>query len=139
MNEPVELPVPPSTNSLWRVARCAPRSKVRVTLSAAYRTWLDEAILKLRLGMARVTLYPVAVQVTILRGKGWRKGRDGDNVLKPVVDALVKAGRLADDNEDHVCEFTVRFGPSAATACVLVSVEPESEGCRITAKGNPDE
>lgn len=77
--DPVELPVPPSVNSIWRTVRV--KSGARVTLSRAYRGWLDIAILKLRMGMPKIApdAYPVAVRVTILRGRGWRKGRDGDN------------------------------------------------------------
>lgn len=130
MADPVELPVPPSANALWRVVRTR-RGKASVTLARHYRAWLDEAILKLRLGMAVARAYPVAVRVTVLRGKGWTPGRDADNCLKAVSDALVKAQRIADDDEHHVTEFVIRFGPAAATACVLVTVEPvvpEPEG-----------
>ena len=122
---PVELPVPPSVNALWRVVRSSRlNSKARVTLSKRYRSWLDAAVLLLRAGMPPAARYPVAVRVTILRGAGWKRGRDADNVLKAISDSLVKAGRLADDDEDHVAEFLVRFGPDARAACVLVSVEP---------------
>ena len=121
---PVELPLPPSVNSIWRTVRV--RSKARVTLSQQYRDWLDLAILTLRMRMAKVpaTAYPVAVRVTILRGPGWRKGRDADNMLKAISDSLVKAQRIVDDSEEYVTEFSIRFGPDANTACVLVSVEP---------------
>ena len=120
--DPVELPIPPSVNAIWRTVRV--RSGARVTLSKQYRQWLDHAIILLRMHMPRATAYPVAVRVTILRGKGWRKGRDADNAIKVISDALVKAGRITDDSEDYVTEFTIRFGPNAANACVLVSVEP---------------
>lgn len=120
--EPVELPVPPSVNNIWRVARHGNRT--RVTLSKGYREWLDLAIILLRMNMPRVKAYPVAVRITIVRGKGWSKGRDADNTIKALVDALVKAERIADDSEDYVTEFSVRFGPSAERACALVTVEP---------------
>lgn len=123
--DPVELPIPPSVNSIWRTVRV--KSGARVTLSQQYREWLDHAIVLLRMHMPRVTVYPVAVRVTILRGKGWRKGRDADNAIKVISDALVKANRIMDDNEDYVTEFSIRFGPMAVNACVLVSVEAVKE------------
>lgn len=118
----VELPIPPSVNAIWRVTRV--KSGARVTLSKAYRTWLDHAILALRMGLSRVMVYPVAVHVEIVRGVGWRKGRDVDNVLKVILDSLVKAGRLTDDDEDHVTAVSVCFGPRAEAACVRVTVQP---------------
>lgn len=131
---PIELPIPPSVNQLWRVVRSSRvNSKARVTLSRKYRDWLDIAILKLRMGMDRAKTYPVAVRVTIVRGAGWRRGRDADNCLKAISDALVKAQRIASDDEDHVVEFSVRFGPTAAEACALVSVEPAATAERLAA------
>lgn len=118
----VSLPVPPSVNNIWRVAKI--RNKARVVLSAQYAAWRDHAILLIRTGLPRVTVYPVAVTITIVRGKGWKRGRDCDNVIKPILDALVKAGRLADDDEDHVTRCVVEFGDRADQACVLVCVEP---------------
>jgi Holliday junction resolvase RusA-like endonuclease len=127
----VALPIPPSVNNIWRVARI--HSGARVTLSKVYRDWLDVAILTLRAGMRRVTLYPVAVRVEIVRGAGWRKGRDADNLLKAISDALVKAGRITDDSEDYVTEFSIRFAERAPQACVRVSVVPVSAAAEARA------
>ena len=99
----VELPVPPSTNAIWRVARTR-SGNASVTLARRYRDWLDEAIILLRLGMAKVKAYPVAVRIVVCRGEGWHEGRDLDNVLKPVIDAIRKAGRIVDDNGRYVTE-----------------------------------
>jgi Holliday junction resolvase RusA-like endonuclease len=118
----VTLPVPPSVNNIWRVAKI--RNKARVVLSAAYAAWRDLAILLIRRDFGRVTQYPVQVTVTITRGAGWRAGRDLDNTIKPIIDALVKAGRLEDDDEDHVVRCVVELGARAAEACVHVCVEP---------------
>lgn len=126
----VELPVPPSTNNLWRVARF--NNKTRVTLSATYRAWLDAAVLLLRASMERAKVYPVAVLVEIVRGKGWHKGRDADNCLKAIADGLVRSQRIEDDSEDYVTEFTVRFVESAPLACVRVSVVPVESGRAAT-------
>jgi Holliday junction resolvase RusA-like endonuclease len=122
----VELPVPPSVNDIWRVAKV--RSGARVTLSKTYRAWRDEAVLLCRMGLATATEYPVCVRVEIVRGKGWRAGRDADNVLKGILDSLVKSGRLADDSEDHVGRVVVEFGERRDTACVRVTVEPIRAG-----------
>ena len=122
----VELPVPPSTNAIWRVARTR-SGNASVTLARRYREWLDEAIILLRIGMAKVKAYPVAVRIVVCRGEGWDERRDLDNVLKPVIDAIRKAGRIVDDNGRYVTECSIRFGPLARAASILVSVEPAEE------------
>ena len=118
----VELPVPPSVNNIWRVTHV--RSKARITLSQTYRAWRDLAVFLIRAGMRPIKVYPVAVRVVIVRGKGWRAGRDCDNVLKGILDALVKSERLAGDDEEHVVRVVVEFGERAVDACVRVSIEP---------------
>lgn len=117
----VALPVPPSVNKIWRVVRI--RNKARITLSAAYRDWRDVAVLLLRTGLDRVKVYPVAVRVVVVPGKGWRNGRDIDNLLKAVLDALVKAERIADDDGEHVTRCSVEFGAGEPEACIRVTVE----------------
>ena len=52
---------------------------------------------------------PVAVKVGIVSGKGWRKGRDLDNILKPVLDALVASSVIEDDSTSHVVSINMEF------------------------------
>lgn len=122
---PVELPVPPSANHLWRVVLTR-KGNAAVARKDAYVSWIESATIRLRLDMPKVEPadYPVAVRITVLRGKGWDRRRDLDNCVKAILDALRKAERIEDDRGDYVTEVSIRFGPDAATACVLVTVEP---------------
>ena len=97
----IEIPIPPSTNQIWRSYRG------RVVKSAKYKKWLsDTAWLMKRLGSVQ---HPVAVKVGIVSGKGWRKGRDLDNILKPVLDALVASSVIEDDSTSHVVSINMEF------------------------------
>jgi Holliday junction resolvase RusA-like endonuclease len=118
----VELPVPPSVNKIWTVAHF--KNKARVTLSKQYRAWRDVAVMLCRARLDRVKVYPVCVRVQMVRGPGWRKGRDLDNVLKVILDALVAAERLASDDEDHVTRVVLEFAESGPEACARVTIEP---------------
>jgi Holliday junction resolvase RusA-like endonuclease len=116
----VSLPIPPSTNHLWRVV------SRRVVRSRRYAAWRGQAADLLRMQLPRVTRYPVAVQVTIHGGRGWRADRDLDNVLKAVLDALVASERLVDDSTQYVRSVRLDYRPPADTtadAACLVSVE----------------
>lgn len=114
MSSTVKLPLPPSANDLWCVARTR-KGRASVTLQAKYKTWLDEAILLLRMGMAKVrdADYPVQVFITVHRGDDWDERRDIDNLIKPTVDAVKKAGRIVDDRGRYVCGVHAVFGADA--------------------------
>lgn len=121
-----ELPVPPSVNGLWRAFRRMNRhggGKTLVRRSKAYEAWLQAAVLLLRVGLPKVSAYPVRVTLTIHRGKGWRANRDLDNCYKAVSDALVHAERIADDDAEHVAEIVMRFGEDRKQAAASVAVE----------------
>ena len=80
------LPVPPSVNTIWRV------SNGRMVKSAKYREWLsccDVYALQSRVPRPGIKK-PCAVDVVIRTGHGWKTSRDIDNILKPILDWLVK-------------------------------------------------
>jgi len=53
---------------------------------------------------------------TINGGKGWRKGRDIDNVLKPLMDFLQHIGAITDDCAEVVNSIYIRFTPPGKPA-----------------------
>lgn len=120
----VEVPIPPSTNHLWRVVRRG--GKARVIKSAHYRQWLDVAVLAFRLQLRRVR-GPARLEMVVVGGKGWRSNRDLSNTLKAVEDALVAAGILEDDSTKFVVETRQRFIPGGGLAKCFVGVGPAGE------------
>jgi crossover junction endodeoxyribonuclease RusA len=89
----VRLPWPPSVNHYWKAHGS------RRFISKAARTWLDEAILLLRAPGVR---FERPVKVSLLLSPPDRRKRDGDNLEKAIMDALVKAGVIRDDSLWHV-------------------------------------
>ena len=96
----IEIPMPPSVNRIWRSVR-GRGSKSRVICSVNYRKWLRMAVPMMRFGMPEF-VGPVKVTITIRGGKGWRVNSDLGNADKATLDALVQAGRIPDDNCQHV-------------------------------------
>jgi Holliday junction resolvase RusA-like endonuclease len=95
----VVVPVPPSTNRIWRavVVNGAPQ----VLKSREYRAWLKSAVPLLR-KVPPPAAYPVEVCVLILPGRGWRVTADVQNREKALTDALVQAEALPGDDQRYV-------------------------------------
>ncbi len=96
-----DLPVPPSANLLWRIAGN------RMVKSQAYRDWLKEVALIRR--HVRPVKPPVTIELQLL-GKV-HEGRDGDNFVKPAIDATVLLGVIPSDNLKHVRGHSFNYYP----------------------------
>lgn len=106
MRDTVSLPIPPSANQLWRSARTP--NGVKVYKSDKYSQWLEVAVMLCKVGLDKRT-EPVEIRLSIHDGKGWRKGRDLDNVSKAAGDCLKHAGILIDDNTDYVKRIVIEY------------------------------
>lgn len=127
---PVEVPVPPSANHLWRTVSRTNRRGVRktfVTKTPKYKDWLEEAVLLLRCGLSRPQQYPVGVRIVIRGGKGWDARRDLDNATKALIDAVKHSGRIPDDSTEFVTRIELEFVPpthkNTRAGCTVALVE----------------
>lgn len=98
----VWIPIPPSANRIWRTSGDVHHK------SKQYKDWLKVAVPMLaQLGVMQ--RYPCQVELAIHPGKGWRGGRDIDNCIKPVIDALRLAGVIVSDNAKHVNGVSIKL------------------------------
>ena len=97
----IALPVPPSTNVLYRNVpgrgRCITGEYQRGMEAAKGRFW------GVKYDMFDV---PVKIKLTLPRGRG----PDCDNCLKAPQDLLVKMGVIKDDNRKHVWGVSSELG-----------------------------
>lgn len=99
------LPVPPSVNNLYRNRKEGGRAR-----SAHYATWATQALAEVRRQKVQPPAPgPFKITVTVTGGVGFSKGRDIDNVLKPVVDLAKSARLIRNDNVTVVVEVTARY------------------------------
>lgn len=125
---PVELPVPPSANHLWRSVRSGRGGKVRVIAAENYRRWLGVAVPLLRL-TAPAVRGRVAVLVAIVGGSGFKVSRDLDNCNKGVLDALRHAGVIDGDDVRVVRRVVAEYRDGAGgPARCEVTVTPWAGG-----------
>ncbi len=111
----VPVPLCPSTNELFLAT-----GKRRVK-SPQYRKWLEQAMRAL-VYLAPPEAYPCRAEL-VVRGK-INQSRDIDNLIKPVLDACVKAGVIEDDNARHVGRVDIRYEPGDKPAVIEVSFGP---------------
>lgn len=85
------VPYPPQANHMYTVARG------RKIKSADYRTWSAAAELHIRAQRAGCVLGPYVMDIIVPRPD--RRGRDIDNLIKPISDAVAAAGVISNDNK----------------------------------------
>lgn len=103
----VDLPLPTSTNSLYR------RAGRRVVKSGEYKAWIKEAGLRLNTQHPASIKGPVTITITV----GGRV--DIDNRVKSILDLLRAHGVIENDSPKFVRECSVRHSSSI-------------QGCRVT-------
>jgi hypothetical protein len=94
--------------------------------SATYTRWITQADMTARVAGVRSVLIGdrVNIVISVMPGKGWRKGRDLDNVAKPILDWSVRSGLLIDDDWEHVPSVCVRMvAGNGGPAQVVVTYE----------------
>lgn len=98
----ITLSPPPSVNRIWQRGRGG-----KVFRSRAYITWLRMS--HLMAGNPGQIQGQVVIRIKIIGGRGWRKGRDIDNIHKPSIDFLVHSRIIEDDNWEIVRRVTISY------------------------------
>ena len=88
------LPIPPSANNLLVNANGNARGKGRLK-GLEYKGWIERAGWEL-IAQGRPTIGEARLSVEI--DAGLRRGRDLDNILKPLLDLLVRLKVIRDDS-----------------------------------------
>lgn len=74
-----------------------------------YRKWLEKNIPLIKEGLDKPDKFPIAIEIVVFDGLGFSVKADIDNVNKALVDALVKAEIIPDDNTKYITECQERF------------------------------
>jgi len=129
----VVLPFPPSLNNAFSQASNGRRFATR-----AYTSWCNAAVLLMRSAKLASAAGPVAISIRIRPPDNRR--RDIDNLVKPILDALVKAGVIADDHAGIVRSIDAawdlpadRTDPGAVVEITAIATPPSSKRRRTVA------
>lgn len=105
MGNSCTLGKPFSANNMYTV------SKGRIVKTKKYRDWSDYNLPLVIKDMTPAKSFPVKIYIQVMDGYGWNDKRDTDNIIKPLLDLLVKSGILPDDNHKFVEHVEARYLP----------------------------
>lgn len=122
----LEVPIPPSTNQLFRARQSGRRG--HFYKSRCYMDWITEVALIVPRGKALEGI--AEIEIEIHGGEGWTHRRDLDNTNKAVIDMLKNKGYLHDDNTKYVRKITTSYHPptlkKVRAICVVYLKRAES-------------
>lgn len=92
----------------------------------AYIAWTTEALWRIK--SQKPTKFSVEVSIAIGIVAPDRRARDIDNLIKPCLDVLVKAGVIQDDNSKYVRKVSAQWLASGPPCVVLITSYEDIEG-----------
>lgn len=127
------LPFPPSVNNLFSQAmmpsrRMPGRMVTRRFPTKKYRLWREEAVVRIRAAKIPAQGEPVVIKLELIPPDS--RPRDADNYAKPILDALVEARVLVDDNNRYVKAVVPYWENPAASSGVIVTIRPAKRSRR---------
>jgi crossover junction endodeoxyribonuclease RusA len=93
--------------------------KVGRRITGRYREWINEALWMLKAQKPQKFDGEVSIMIGLVAPD--KRARDADNTLKCILDVLVKAGVIKDDNNRYVRRITVQWVASGAPCTVLIT------------------
>ncbi len=97
-----------------------PVAKGKMLKSKKYRKWIDLNTPILKEKLLPATKFPIDVEILIMADVFWKMKCDSDNIIKPIVDLLVRAEIVPDDKTRFINSVKVRYlqGFGAPVTCI---------------------
>jgi Holliday junction resolvase RusA-like endonuclease len=87
----------------------SPSKKYGLVKSKKYRAWIETNLPLIKEGLDKAEHFPIEIEIKVCGGRNFNNKNDIDNVVKPIVDLLVKAEILPDDSTQFVSECKTRY------------------------------
>lgn len=116
--------MPPSTNGLRK--SFIKDGKIMSAKTDQYTSWRNAAIWEIAAQRPGKIDGPYSLSIAAQRNWRSKRARDIDNILKPISDALVKAGVVTDDSLAE--SVSARWADDLGGKAVVVIVQEANEG-----------
>lgn len=102
----------------------APVAKGKMVKSKKYRDWIDKNVSLIKDSLIPANKFPIEVEILVMADYKWKMKCDTDNIVKPIVDLLVRAEIVPDDTSRFIESVKVRYlqGFGSPVTCISYSV-----------------
>jgi len=105
----------------------APVAKGKMVKSKKYNDWINNNINTIKENLIPATQFPIEVEILVMADYKWKLKCDTDNIIKPIVDLLVRAEIVPDDTSRFIESVKVRYlqGFGSPVTCISYSIVDE--------------
>lgn len=101
----------------------APVAKGKMVKSKKYKDWIDKNVSLIKDTLIPAKQFPIEVEILVMADYKWKMKCDTDNIVKPIVDLLVRAEIVPDDTSRFIESVKVRYlqGFGSPITCISYS------------------
>lgn len=85
-----------------------PIARGKMIKSQKYRDWIDKNLPILKDSLEPANKFPIELEFVLYSNYEWVRKNDIDNLIKPIVDLLVRAGIMPDDSARYIENISIR-------------------------------
>ena len=102
----------------------APVARGKMVKSKKYNEWIDKNVSIIKDTLLPATSYPIEIEILVMADSQWKMKCDPDNIVKPIVDLLVRAEIVPDDTSRFIESVKVRYlqGFGSPVTCISYSI-----------------
>jgi Holliday junction resolvase RusA-like endonuclease len=101
-----------------------PIARGKMAKSRKYNAWIEKNLPVLKEEMLPASQFPINVELLVMANHLWRMKNDVDNLVKPLIDLLVRAQIIPDDTSRYVENVHLRYLYIPGDPMVRISYEP---------------
>lgn len=105
----------------------APVARGKMVKSKKYNDWISKNVTKIKDNLLPANKFPIEVEILVLADSQWKMRCDSDNIVKPIVDLLVRAEIVPDDTSRFIESVKVRYlqGFGSPVTCISYTIVDE--------------
>ncbi len=105
----------------------APIARGKMVKSKKYNDWITKNVTKIKDNLLPANKFPIEVEILVLADSQWKMRCDSDNIVKPIIDLLVRAEIVPDDTSRFIESVKVRYlqGFGSPVTCISYTIVDE--------------